>query len=260
MEHVLLPRLGLAAFKGDQLGMGRTILPEIDDVVTGHDDVSLVHFGVFGLDSDSLAFDWASDCVAEDEQPLVNSRVGGVLGHQHTVFSTSNDLLESAHVLDVSLVDAGIPEDDAHIVALGLAEGKHEGLGEVAPHVVRLDVSEEDVGIHGKADTHAISFPADGVHNSAVRRHSERADVLARGRVELDGTLVALRGVEEGSSDSKDVAIGVPLDTLNEHASVDQDGHFIAEALHELESTALIGNAEGSTVFIHVFIAEALSV
>jgi hypothetical protein len=96
----------------------------------------------------------------------------------------------------MSLVDAGVPEDDAHVIALRLAESEHQGLGEVAPHVVGLDVSEEDVRIDSQADTHAVAFPADRVDNSAVRRYTQTTDVLARGGVELDSSFVAFRSVE----------------------------------------------------------------
>lgn len=144
----------------------------------------------------------------------------------------------------MSLVNAGIPEYNTHIAALRLSEGEHQSLREVAPHVVRLNVSEEDVRVYSKANTHAKAFPAEGVDYTAVRRYSETTDMLARRRVELDSSFVALRSVEEGSSYTKHVSIGVPLDALNEHASVNQDGHVISEILHKLKSTTLVSYTE----------------
>ena len=73
-------------------------------------------------------------------------------------------------------------------------------------------------------------------------------------------SFVAFRSVKERSSDTKNVTVGVPLNALDEHASVDQNRHFVVEVLHKLKSTALIGDAERSTVFIDVFITEALAV
>ena len=122
--------------------MGRTVLPEVNNVVTGNDYVSLVHFGVFGLDRDGLAINRATYSVAEDQNPLVNGGVGGVFSNKDTVFSASNNFLESVHVFDMSLVNACVPEDNTHVVALRLTESKHQSLREVAPHVVRLNVGK----------------------------------------------------------------------------------------------------------------------
>ena len=51
------------------------------------------------------------------------------------------------------LVDGRIPEYDTHVVALRLAEGEDKSIREVAPHVVGLDICEEDIGVDGKRDT-----------------------------------------------------------------------------------------------------------
>ena len=64
------------------------------------------------------------------------------------------------------LVDGGVPEDDAHIVTLGLAEGEHEGASEVAPHVVGLDVGEQDVRVDSESDSKTIAFPSDSIDHA----------------------------------------------------------------------------------------------
>lgn len=125
MEDVLFSRLSTTlAFNRGELGMSRAVLPEVNDIITCNNDMSFVHFGVFRFDRDSLAIDRASNSVAENKEPLVNSSVVSVLGNQNAVFTTSDNFLESVHVFDMSLVNAGIPEYNAHIVALRLAESK----------------------------------------------------------------------------------------------------------------------------------------
>ena len=56
-------------------------------------------------------------------------------------------------------VDRGIPEDDTHILAFGLFESKDQGVVEVGPEILGLDVCEKDVRIHGKTDAETEAFP-----------------------------------------------------------------------------------------------------
>jgi len=48
----------------------------------------------------------------------------------------------------MALIDGSVPEHDAHVVALWFAEGEDKGLRKIAPHVVRLDVGEQYVGVY----------------------------------------------------------------------------------------------------------------
>ena len=84
--------------------------------------------------------------------------------------------------------------------------------------------------------------------------------MLAHGGVELDGAFVAFGAFEEGAGDAEDVAVRVPLHSLDEHACVDQDGDLVLERAHELESSTLVRDAQLGGSFIDVFIAEALAV
>jgi len=160
----------------------------------------------------------------------------------------------------VSLVDGGVPEHDAHVVALGLAEREHKSLREVAPHVVRLNVGEQDVGIDRQADSHAISFPAQTVDNSAVGGHPKTTDMLSHRRIELHSSLVTLRRVKQTTSHSEHITIRIPLHTLDEHACVNQDRDLVGQTAHELETTTLVCNTQLCDSFIDVFIAEALAI
>ena len=113
--------------------------------------MSLAHGDVLGLNRDRLAIDGATNSVAEHNIPLIINFL--VFGHKDAVLVTARDSLETLHVLDMLLVNRGVPKDDAHIISLGLAEGKDKGASEVAPHVVRLDVGEKDVGVDGESDS-----------------------------------------------------------------------------------------------------------
>lgn len=119
------------------------------------------------------------------------------------------------------LVYGDIPEDDAHIVTLRLAEGEDKSTREVSPHVVGLNVGEEDVRVHGKSDSQSISFPSYSVNHSSERRDAKGAKMLAKCRVKLNARFVAFNFLNTGTRDSQDVTIGVPLDVLNKHSSID---------------------------------------
>jgi hypothetical protein len=108
--------------------MSRAVLPEVYHIITGYNDVRLVHLSVLGLNSKSLGLNRTSNCIAEYEQPLIDGLVASVFGNQNAVFSTGNNFLEAVHILHMALIDGGVPEDDAHVVALRFAESKYKGL------------------------------------------------------------------------------------------------------------------------------------
>ena len=151
-------------------------MPVVDDLIAGDDHVSLGHGDMLGLNSDGLAVDWASDSVAENDIPLIFLLL--ILGNKDAVLVTTGDSLQSLHVLDMLLVNRSVPEDDAHIVALWLSEGKNESAGEVAPHVVWLDVGEQDVRVNGESDSEAIAFPGHGVDHAGEGWDAEGTQML----------------------------------------------------------------------------------
>ena len=164
-------------------------MPVVNDVVTGNDHVSLAHGDVLGLNRDRLAIDGAANSVAEHNVPLVVNFL--VFGHKDAVLVTARDSLEALHVLDMLLVNRGVPKDDAHIISLGLAEGKDKRAREVAPHVVWLDVGEQDVRVDSQSDSQTVAFPGDSVNHACERRHTQGSQVLAKGGVELDTGFMA---------------------------------------------------------------------
>lgn len=221
--------------------------------------MSLVHADKFGLNSDSLAIDGAADSVAKHEDPLVDGRVFK-LGNQDAVFVRCHNLLKTFHVLDVLLVDTDVPENDAHIVALGFAESKDQSLREVAPHVIWLDVGKQNVCVDSQGNTQAEAFPTNGVNHTSEGGHSQTTKMVSERRVELNDTFVAFRSVNQRTSDSEDVTVWIPLDTLDEHASVDENRTVIGQASHHLHATALVSNAKSSRVLILIFVRKSLTV
>ena len=126
-------------------------MPVVDNLVAGDDHVSLAHSYMLGLNRDSLAINWATDSVAEHDVPLAFYFF--VFGDQDAIFVTAGNPLQALHVLNVLLVHGGVPEDDAHVITFGLTESKNESASKVSPHVVRLDISEQDVRIDGQGNS-----------------------------------------------------------------------------------------------------------
>lgn len=146
MKHVLFARLlFLLLLEGGELGVLRTVLPVVDNVFTGNNHVSLVNGNILRFDCHGLGVDGASDCIAEKELPLSLGLF--YASDEQAVFATGNNLLQSPYVLDMLLIDVDVPEDDAHVCALGLLKGKDEGVVEVGPLVLGLDVRKEDVRV-----------------------------------------------------------------------------------------------------------------
>ena len=196
MEGVLLA--GLLGPLDDVVVL-RAELPVVDDLVAGNDDMRFAHGDMLGLNSDSFAIDRAAYGVAEDNIPLV--RLTLILSNEAAVFVTGRDLLEAFHVLDVLLIDEHVPKDDAHVVSLWLSEGKDQGVREVPPHVLRLDVREEDVGVHSQGNAQAEPFPAHGVDHAGVGWDSQTPEMDAERVVELHNTLASFCAVHEGPTD-----------------------------------------------------------
>ena len=164
-------------------------MPVVDDIVTGNDHVSLAHGDVLGLNRDRLAIDGAANSVAKHNEPLVINFL--VFSHKDAVLVTASDSLEALHVLDMLLVNRGVPKDDAHIISLGLAEGKDKRAREVAPHIVWLDVGEQDVRVDGQSDSQTVAFPGNSINHACEGRHTQGSQVLAKGGVELDTGFMA---------------------------------------------------------------------
>ena len=84
------------------------------------------------------------------------------------------------------LIDTSVPEGDAHVRSLRLSVGKDDGLTEVRPHVLGLNVSEENVCIDSKYHSQSKSFPSNTGDTARGARDSEGSEMLSPGRVELD--------------------------------------------------------------------------
>ena len=152
------------------------------------------------------------------------------------------------------LVDRGIPEYDAHVVTLGFTEGKHERAREVAPEIVWLNVSKQDIGVNSKCYSQTITFPSHSIDHSCEGWDSERSEMLSEGRVELNARLVTFDFLDTGATHSDDVAIRIPLDVLDEHACVDEDGRVISHVAHQLHSATLVGNAKSGSFIVLVLV------
>ena len=129
--------------KSRELGVLRAILPVVHNVIACNDYMSFVHGDKLGLNRDVLVFNWASDSIAENYDILAGIFFG--FCDKHTVLPASDYLLKSSHVLYVLLIDDCVPEDHAHVLALGLFESENESIVEVGPQILWLDVGEEDV-------------------------------------------------------------------------------------------------------------------
>jgi hypothetical protein len=57
------------------------------------------------------------------------------------------------------LINSRVPEDDAHIVSFWLSECKNQSLTEVTPHILRLNVGKNNIGINRHANSQAKAFP-----------------------------------------------------------------------------------------------------
>ena len=71
VEGVFFSGLFLALERHDS-GILLAVVPVVDNLVAGDDDVSLAHLDVLGLNGDGLAVNGAADGVAEDDVPLVS--------------------------------------------------------------------------------------------------------------------------------------------------------------------------------------------
>ena len=69
--RVFLARLFLLLLlKSRELGVLRAILPVVHNVIACNDYMSFVHGDKLGLNRDVLVFNWASDCIAQYNDPL----------------------------------------------------------------------------------------------------------------------------------------------------------------------------------------------
>jgi hypothetical protein len=84
--------------------------------------------------------------------------------------------------------------------------------------------------------------------------------MLASVTVELYDTFLFIGLLSQRSADSKYISIWVPLAALDEHAGVDEKRLGVAKLPHELETSALISNAETGGILSRVLIRETLLV
>ena len=130
MEGVLLPGLLLfLLLQSSELRMLGAVLPIVNDIIASNNNVSLVHGDKLGLDGDVFVLDWAANCVAEDNDPLALSLLNS--SDEDAILPASHNLLESSHVLNMLLINDGVPEDNTHVLTLRLLEGENEGVVKV---------------------------------------------------------------------------------------------------------------------------------
>ena len=98
------------------------------------------------------------------------------------------------------LIDCSVPENDTHIVALRLSESENEGITEVTPHILRLDICEDHVGVHSHADSKSKTLPGNRTNNSSLRWHAKASQVVAKRGVKLNDSFSSFRSVKKTSS------------------------------------------------------------
>ena len=74
------------------------------------------------------------------------------------------------------------------------------------------------------------------------------------GRVKLDTRFVALNFLNTGARDGQDITIWVPLDVLDQHSSVHQDGLVVSHVAHQLHAATLVSDAKGRCLLVLVLI------
>ena len=105
-----------------------------------------IHCTVFWFNCNMFAFNWASNCIAKLNEPCIFlTLVDLELGNKDTVVTTGFYMNETLHILNRSLVLSGIPESDTHIISFWLSVSEDNGLIQVGPHVLRLNVGEKDI-------------------------------------------------------------------------------------------------------------------
>ena len=105
-----------------------------------------IHSAVFWLDRNMFALNWASNCIAQLNEPCVLLSLFDLeLGNEDAVVTAGFNVDETLHVLDGTLIDLGVPEGDAHIVSFGFSVSEDNRIVEVAPHVFGLNVGEKDI-------------------------------------------------------------------------------------------------------------------
>jgi hypothetical protein len=112
----------LLLFKSCQLGVLRSVLPIVDNIITCYDNMGLVHSNIFGLNCDVLIFNRATHSIAKNNNPLIWCLFS--FRHKDTVFTACHDLLKTAHIFNMLFINGCIPEDNAHILTFWLLKGK----------------------------------------------------------------------------------------------------------------------------------------
>eukprot|EP00050_Salpingoeca_kvevrii_P018634 m.76511 g.76511 ORF g.76511 m.76511 type:complete len:400 (-) comp8114_c0_seq1:98-1297(-) len=155
------------------------------------------------------------------------------------------DARQVLDVLDDTAIHLCVPEDDAVLRALRLGECVDDGVGEVAPLVVRADIGKVDEVVHGKRETKTAAFPRGALE--LLARDLQCAHVLAKGVVELHNVDLALR-----AGNSKHGAMLVPLNAHDGHHRVDENGVFIRLVAHDLHAAVFVANGEAWAARLNV--------
>eukprot|EP00754_Rhynchopus_humris_P043782 Rhum_TRINITY_DN3522_c0_g1::Rhum_TRINITY_DN3522_c0_g1_i1::g.11102::m.11102 len=220
------------------------VLPHVDDVFGRGHNVRAGHGDRDRLEVDVLRVDGRADGVAQRKRVLPAALV---LPDQDAVVSAGGDVEQLRHRLDdVLLGGLCVPEDACVVVLVGLQEGVHKGLVEVAPLVVRPHVRKVDERVDGKSEAEAVALPRN--RRDASTRHLQRPEVLAVCVVELDhGDLLAVACGKCGglrAADGEHLPLAVPLDLRRLDAGVDQDGFVVHLVPHELAPAVLVADGK----------------
>jgi len=143
------------------LGVRGSVLPIVDAIVGGNDDMCCVHGYVLGLNANVLGLDWTANSVAQLDHPGVFDDVRvAQLRNKNAVVSMGLNCKQALHVLNGLFIDLCVPEGDAHVVALWLSECKHNGLVEVCPDIIRLNVRKQDIRVYGQHNPQSKALPS----------------------------------------------------------------------------------------------------
>eukprot|EP00162_Nutomonas_longa_P017582 comp24152_c0_seq1/m.59877 comp24152_c0_seq1/g.59877 ORF comp24152_c0_seq1/g.59877 comp24152_c0_seq1/m.59877 type:complete len:400 (-) comp24152_c0_seq1:291-1490(-) len=238
----------------------RAVLPDIDELVGGDDDVRCGHLHKHGLDVDLLCLDRAADRVAQNEGGhglgLAHAAVlvvdAEAVGDQDAVLAGAAHKVQLLEIFHLALVGLCVPEHNAVLALFWPREGIDEHIVEVGPEIVRAHVGKVDEAVDGERETQARAFPAE--RGDGVSGHLEGAQMVAKGCVELDHAelLAGLLGPGRARArDRKHAAVWVPADFERGHARVDQHGSVVALVAHDLDAAVVEGNCKGWGIGVH---------
>lgn len=129
--------------------------------------MSSVHSNEFWLDADVLALNWAPDSITELDNPSILNLIWLIeLRNKDAVVSTGLDVDETLHIFHRFFINFCVPESNTHIISLWFSISEYDGIIEVRPDVLWLNICKEDVGIDGENNSETEALPSDAVDHS----------------------------------------------------------------------------------------------